>query len=209
MKTKDIFRSSAKYLRELSIVVVGIAITFGVSNWISSRNQQKDLQRYLEMVKMELQDNLVITQQQFEFYDQTGKLAKYLYFTGKQDNLQADSLDKYVDIMRDLKYMTYKTSAFEMLKSSGAMRLIKDKELLKSIWDCYSQLEYAKTVGDRELEIKNKEGRNAVMENGLSDIFKLWKPEYKRLFHYYATYTASESVFRTCGQQIEKTLLMF
>ncbi len=209
MKNKDTFKGIVKYLRELSVVVVGIAITFSVNNWISYKNEQKDLKRYLELVKMELEDNLGVVQQQFEFYDQTGKLAKYLFSSGKQENLQADSLDKYVEVMRDLKYMSYKTSAFEMLKSSGTMRLIKDKDFLKSILDSYSQMEYAKMMGDRELEMKNKEGRNAVMENGLDDIFKLWKPEYKRLFHYFAIYTGCEGNFRTCKQQIEKTLQMF
>ena len=33
-------------------------------------------------------------------------------------------------------------NAFEMIKISGIMRQINDKELLRSIWESYSQLEY-------------------------------------------------------------------
>ncbi len=210
MKTKDAFKSTGKYLRELSIVVVGIAITFSISNWISYRNEQKNLERYLEMVKMELEDNLKIVQDQFDFYDRTGTFAKYLYFSGKQENVQADSLAKYYDVMRDLKYMIYQTSAFEMLKSSGSMRLIKDKKQLKSIMDCYNLLERAKNRGEKEMNLKENVLHSIIEENGANEqVFDLRKPENKRLFNHFSIYTASEGNFRDGVEQIKKTLSMF
>ncbi len=207
---KDIAKRSGKYLRELSVVVVGIVITFGLNGWIGHRSEQKEAERYLQMVKTELEENLGIVQEQFVFYGETRDFAKYLLSAGDQKQLQADSVAKYESLMRTLKIMTYEASAFEALKSSGAMRLIKDEELLKSIIDCYTLLERAKSIGDSEMSRKETEMRDIVREYGVAEeIFELKKPEYKPLFHYFSSYSAPEGSFWDCAEQIEKTLALF
>ena len=46
-----------KYLRELSIIIIGVAITAGVGFWINNRNNKKDLESHLIAVKLELEYN--------------------------------------------------------------------------------------------------------------------------------------------------------
>ena len=60
-------KSITKYLRELSVVVAGIAITFIASNWISNRNAQKELANDLEAVRIELEDNLALIREKGAF----------------------------------------------------------------------------------------------------------------------------------------------
>ncbi len=209
MKTKDAFKNGTKYFRELSVVVVGIIITFGLSNWIGNRNEKKDVQRYLEAVKVELEDNLVIVKRQFEFYDQTGKLARYL-LSDEPEKLRADSLAKYEKIRGYIDYMTYKTSSFEMLKSSGAMRLVKNKELLKSMIDCYRLMEYTKNAADKYTDTKWNELTRAFVDNAVPKAdFDLREPKYRRLFNFFSIDIQGEGNFRDCEKQIEKTLSMF
>ncbi len=210
MKLKNTLKGFGKYFREVSVVIVGIAITFTLSDWIGSRNERKDLERYLGMVKIELEGNLEIVNDQFDFYDRTGKFAKYLLSVGKQENLQADSLAKYDDIMKNLKSLNYEASAFEMLKSSGTMRLIKDKQMLKSIITSYNLLKYTQGVGDRAMEIKQKELYGTIMENGISEAgYDIANPKYRRVFNYFSAYSAIEGNFRSCIDQLKKTLEMF
>lgn len=193
-------------------VIIGIAVTFMVSDWISSRSEKKDIQRHLDMVKMELEDNLPTVQKLSEFYEQTKGFSNYLITTGKQENLQADSLRKYEYVISYSPTMNYQSSAYEMLKSSGTMRLIRDKELLKSIIDSYSALEHAQKVGNGETERKSNKLFDVITANGLdsSDLFLLMqRAENKSLFNYFSIYTGVEGNFQSCEQQIQRTLKLF
>ncbi len=208
-KSKKGFKSIVKYLRELSIVVAGIAITFTLNDWISNKNEKKELQRYLEAVKLELEDNMKIVHDQFVFYDRTGKFAKYL-MSDKLENLQADSLVKYDHVRGYITYMIYKTSSFEMLKFSGTMRLIKNKELLKSIIDCYNLMELSKNTGDKYMNTKWDELYHTLISTGiLGSDYDIREPEFRRLFNFFAIDTNGEEPFKDSEQQIKKTLSMF
>lgn len=211
MNTKTTFKSTTKYLRELSVVVLGVAITFTLNDWVSARNEKKDVQRYLEAIQLELEDNLAIVQEQYKFYDRTGKFAQYL-LSNKLEKLSVDSLSKYSSVKGYITYMIYKSSAFEMLKSSGAMRLIKDKELLKSIIDCYKLMETAKSGGDKYMETKWNELYSTFTANGLpsnTDDYDIRELKYRRLFNFFSVHTHGENNFKACEQQIGKTLELF
>ncbi|GHU58734.1 hypothetical protein FACS189411_14630 [Bacteroidia bacterium] len=56
--TKDILKESGKYVRELSIVVIGIAISFSINNWISDKSEKKDMKLYLGAIEVELERNV-------------------------------------------------------------------------------------------------------------------------------------------------------
>jgi hypothetical protein len=58
IKTKTLIIKIGKYLRKLSIVVVGIAITLYVNNYLTTRTKKKDMALYLNAVKMELKTDL-------------------------------------------------------------------------------------------------------------------------------------------------------
>jgi hypothetical protein len=51
----------------------------------------------------------------------------------------------------------FATNAFEMLKISGFMRQIKDRELLQTIWGIYSVIESVKNNFDMYFQIKAEE----------------------------------------------------
>jgi predicted small secreted protein len=214
-KTFFLKRTSKNWLSSFSAnllgVIIGIAITFMVSGWISSRNEKKDIQRYLEMVKMELEDNLPIVQGLSIFYEQAQNFSNYLLTIGKQENLQADSLKKYENVIRNTPIINYQSGAYEILKSSGTMRLIRDKELLKSIIDSYSTLEYAQKAGNREMEIKSNKLFDVITVSGIDyNLLPLMqKPENKPIFNYFSIYTGVEGNFQRCEQQIKKTLELF
>ena len=153
-----------KYLRELSVVVVGIAITFGISNWISNRNSRKDFDEYLNAIRLELNMNIEEIDNEINVLDESVNYTRYLRSHNK-DSLNPDTIKKYEFTTNQIRVYRPKYNAFEMFKSSGSMRLITDKELLLSIWEAYSEIEfihidiqdyydYKKDILYREYELK-------------------------------------------------------
>ena len=195
-----------KYLRELSIVALGIAITFIVSDCIGKRNQQKDMKRHLNAVKLELEENLKIVQEKADFYELAANFSNYLLSTD-YESLNPDSLEKFNETIRYVFVMTYKTSAFEMLKISGAMRLIKNEEMLRSILESYTLLEEAKYNSDIYMNKKLTEIYEFFIENQfkVTDIFI---NENSRLYSFFALYMNVEDSFQNCAAQIKYTLKM-
>ncbi|MCC8173484.1 MAG: hypothetical protein LIO65_03580, partial [Odoribacter sp.] len=63
------------------------------SDWFSSRKEKKELERSLEAVKIELQENLEVIKNYAEFYEESELLSLYLNSTNKKD-LNLDSLQR-------------------------------------------------------------------------------------------------------------------
>jgi len=68
----------------------------------------------------------------------------------------------------------FPTNAFEMFKFSGAMRQIKNKKLLQSIWGTYAQIEMSKLNLDRLYQQKREEWTRStqilIIEKGKIDV---------------------------------------
>ena len=140
MKTKLSMQTIGKYLRELSVVVVGIAITFGISNWISNRNSGKDLEQYMNTIKLELKMNIEAFEEEINVLDESVNYTRYLQ-SHDRESLNSDTIQEYEHTISQIRDCRPKYNAFEMFKSSGSMRLINNKELLLSIWEAYSEIE--------------------------------------------------------------------
>ena len=156
MKAPFSMKPIVKWLRELSIVVTGIALTFGVTYLVGKRNDNENMKQYLTAIKMELEQNA----DEFDFHarmlNKSVRYANYLR-ANNYTSLNKDSLDYYA-ITRfgsgdedGYGYMlldypiSSMTNAFEMFKSSGSMRQMKNKELLRIIWQTYTEIEVTKS----------------------------------------------------------------
>ncbi|MDR2146642.1 MAG: hypothetical protein LBE91_09320 [Tannerella sp.] len=155
---KTSFEKFGKYLREVSVVVIGVAITLSVSYWLTGRNDKRDTALYLSAIKLELEENKKIFDHTNQSVIQPGlKYANYLK-THDKKSLNLDSLKLYYpQTAYEASPITFKTNAFDMFKTSGNMRLVSDKELLLSIWDTYSLLVEIKGVFDYFSDIKLEE----------------------------------------------------
>jgi len=200
----------SKYLRELSVVVIGVAITFIGSNWISNRQEEKKLQSHLEAVKTELEDNLVEMRKGEIYYERLARLTHYLG-SDQPENLSQEKIDQlniYEDYFVVSKFLTMpvKTSAFEMMKASGTMSRIKNPDLSQAILDSYTSLGTTKYESDNYMSVKITEMRNSIMDN--EEIFygDILNPKFRRIFYFFAAYLDMQNLFKESGEQIEKTL---
>lgn len=197
-------RDFLKYLRELSVVVIGVAVTLAATSWIGSIGERQDLRLYLDAVKLELEDNLKQLERAEAYMEQSYRLGDYLQ-SDKPENLSIDSLAQFQYVVGSYYFFSYKTAAFDMFKVSGAMRLIKDKELLLNIWNSYSELENHKV--DQELYVKTKMNiqESIFLHEDMEqpkDIFV--NPKYRPMLTFYKGWKLTE--LEGCIAQVRKTI---
>jgi len=125
-----------RWLRELSVVMTGIALTFGVSFWVNVKNNNEDMKQYLSAIKMELEYNAEEFDLHARLLNKPVRYANYLrdnnYTSLDKDSLNYYAISKFDDGDDDygIGYMLLEfpissmTNAFEMFKASGTMRQI-------------------------------------------------------------------------------------
>ena len=139
-KSKTSMEKIGKYLRELSVVAVGIAITLGINAWINHRNSRKDLEQYLNTIKLELKTNIEQIEDEINELDDPVSYSHYLLSHNKE-SLDPDTIQKYYPAIYTIRAYKAKYNAFEMFKSSGSMRLMRNKESVLSIWEAYDVID--------------------------------------------------------------------
>lgn len=192
------------------MVVIGVAVTFIGSNWISNRQEEAKLREHLDAVKIELEDNLEEIRNRQLYYERLARLIHYLESDEPQNLSQdkIDSLNNYPDMYLIGGFFTVasKTSAFEMLKSSGAMNRIKDPKVSQAILDCYTSIETAKQQSDYYMTAKMNELRSEIMNTQQLFFGNILHPDFRRLFYFFAAYVDFENLFRNSARQVEETL---
>ena len=162
-KSKFSIEKTGKFLREISVVVIGVAITLSVSYWITNRTEKKDMALYLNAIKLEMEENIKYLDWEADYLEDWENYAIFLQSHDKK-SLNPDSIRYSGGGLGAVHNMIFQTSAFEMFKTSGAMRLINDKELLQSIWAAYLHLEFCKLRVNEYFELKREA---CVKENQL------------------------------------------
>jgi hypothetical protein len=159
-----------KFLREIAVVVIGVAITLSASYWVSNRNAGRDTYLYLSAIKLELEENI----SSFEEYKKNILQSSINYSnylrSHEKKSLNLDSLLFYRNATAfNNTPMTIKANALDMFKTSGNMRLIKDKKLLLSLWESYAKLDELKQ-GFEEIQVmKMDEIKKYFYLNSLPD----------------------------------------
>lgn len=163
-------KSIRQYLREVSIVVIGIAITLGLNGWLNYTNSKKEHKQYLNTLKLELKTNVEIIENEIGLLEASANYSQYL-LSHDRKSLDPDTIQKYQYAITQLREVKLKYNAFEMFKSSGNMRLISKKDILLAIWDVYDQIDdfgdefhaYYKHKRDMlNQETRSKPGENAI-----------------------------------------------
>jgi hypothetical protein len=166
---KESIKNSGKYLREVSVVVIGVAITLSIGIWINNRSIKNDVALSLNAIKIELEKNA----DAFEWCaNRLHKSTRYAYYVQSHDekSISRDSIEYYAMSSNDgIGWGEINTppifinNAFEMLKTSGIMRYITDRELLETIWDAYRYMEYSQDFLDNAYKMKMEFRINELM----------------------------------------------
>ena len=152
-KSKEPIKKVVNFLREIAIIVIGVAITLSASYFITKSNEKRDMHLYLNAIKMELEENLKVLDENAVKFQQHVKYADYLQSNDKEA-INRDSVSHYSNIYYNYLPYTFNSNAFEMFKTSSVMHLLSDKDLLLSIWEVYSELSEVKKILDLYMDIR-------------------------------------------------------
>jgi hypothetical protein len=202
MNHKLKIKNLGKYVREVSVVVFGVAITLSVTIWISQKSEKRDVDLYLNTIKMELEENIIAIDKSIEYLRPAAKYEAYLRLHDKK-SLNEDTLGYYASFFYEITTFRLKTNAFEMVKGSGIMRLLDDKELLLSTWDVYSDIvsvnEHLKWYSDKKWEYMEKD--LLFVERGTLSLSKL--PNVAPMYNFY-NWGLSSGTLEGCKDLLKK-----
>ncbi len=144
-------------LRQTSIVVIGILITFTGSDLISRCSDKRDIQATMLLIEDELKANREKYVNLLSEFDKDERLSALLV---KHDmnyrEIPLDSLKQYLYVVGRTRKFDYSRNALEILSNSMQMQNISDKEFLLSLNDVYETLERCKVSVNGYYDMKEK-----------------------------------------------------
>lgn len=127
------------YLLQLSVVVIGVMITFIGSGLVSRWQKAREVRTVMQLVYEELKTDREL----LEFicgelaYDRQGMLHLREHDMDYR-RVPVDTLRKYQTLLGRLRDFSPRSDALEVLRSSGSISSVGDKALLFDILECYS-----------------------------------------------------------------------
>lgn len=137
-----------EYLKEISVVVISIAITFYGDSLIEKYNNKQEDKEMMEMVRQELESNLAELSDMTEHYQLDNEFGTRLSaHLVRHESIPADSLDKYFNRHRTFAYWFLKKNAFDIMRVSGTVQRA-DKGLLMLLFESYEQLGVVSSIDE-------------------------------------------------------------
>lgn len=128
------------YALQLSVVIIGIVVTFAGSGLISRWASQRQVRTVMQLVVSELEQNREMLRDVYSNldYDRRGMLMFMEY--DELEDIPADSLAHYSLLLSYLPSYRPQQEALEVLKSSDIVSAVGDKQFLADIFGCYNRL---------------------------------------------------------------------
>jgi len=198
------------YLRELSIVIIGVAITLYAGNVITGIKEKKDIKLLLSAIYSEMEENFSEIKEVNKYNEMNSRLRYYLLESVEDPEPSTnDSIRKYENVAWTTITFTYKRDAYDMFVNSGAMKHLNDRELLLDITESYSTLEYLKIANERRMNSKMlilQDMYKLPKKDIYSEELDILSSAMNQLFNYHALYQGSEEITDKALEKIEKTL---
>lgn len=145
------------YILQLSVVVLGIIITFAGSSVISGYIESKQVANTMQLIKSELKLNRERVEDIHKHLNFERRACNYiLQYRNNLENASEDSLLMYANIPFQVDLFIYVTDALEMLKMSSLSQRIQDKELILQIVKAYNELKRMQEVVNWFYGLKSK-----------------------------------------------------
>jgi len=145
------------YVRQISIVVIGVLITFMGSDWVTRNSEKKDIRATMLLIKEELKSNREKYEDIVaEFQEDECLSALLAEHDLKIRIIPEDSLRQFALLMGHIRSFTYTQNALDILKSSMLMQKISDKELLLQLTEIYEVLDGFKATMNGYYDMKDQ-----------------------------------------------------
>ena len=194
-KSKNALLKTGKYLREISVIVLGVAITLSVSQWLNNRGQKQDIAIYLSMIKTELETSIRnLEEAKTENFMLQIQYVNYL-LSHDVNSRSADSIASYQNAWGNANMFVTSSNVFELFKNSGVMHLIDDKELLLSLWNVDFRLRAVDVMFNLYFQEKWNELRQELPSIRAGRDVRIYPPLYD--FYINTPFSLPHAVIRT------------
>jgi len=198
------------YIRELSVVIIGVAVTLYAGNIINNIQEKKDLDLQLTAIYTELEENSRRLDAIIKYHNQHELLRNYLFtVVWEPSKYNEDTIVKYDNVLSTTATFSYKKGAFDMFVNSGAMKLLSDRKQLLEITECYAMLEEFKHENDAFFELKIqmlgetfKLDREQIFYEG----YDLRDPQWNSKFNFHLLNNGMEELAIKVREELEKAL---
>lgn len=130
------------YFRQLSIVILGIVITFMAGDAINKYTKSKEIKKSMQLVRDELELNR----------ENVGKIADWIKLNQRVgwmilqadknlEQIPVDTLQKYINLPFQTEDFLYTDHALELLKTSSLFQQVRNKEHALQLIKAYAELE--------------------------------------------------------------------
>jgi len=145
------------YVRQISIVVIGVLITFMGSDLVTQNSEKKDIRATMSLIRDELKGN----REKFDYivseFREDEQLSTLLVEHDlKLRTIPEDSLKQFIFLMGHIRSFSQTRNALDILKSSMLMQKISDKELLLQLTGIYEVLDGFKETINGYYDIKDR-----------------------------------------------------
>ncbi|MDR0660766.1 MAG: hypothetical protein LBG19_08195 [Prevotellaceae bacterium] len=164
-----------KYIRALSIVIVGVLITLSITSYISRKAKEKEVKELMTLIKIELQENLESIERVQQKYETEQRV--FALIRQQIDNLEkipADTLKQHRNILGGIHRVLSEKDSYEVFKSSLLMPYVKDKNFLRRLAKTYREIETISDQLERYTTMKAN-GANEMVENMTEKDLQLWE----------------------------------
>lgn len=130
------------YIRQTSIVVIGVLVTFTGSGLVTNCSERKDIKSTMLLIRDELKSN----RQKYEYivseFSEDEQLSDLLMRHDMNiHTIPEDSLKLFATTLGHIRGFAYTRNALNILQNSMLMQKIPDKEFLLSLVEVYEKLE--------------------------------------------------------------------
>ena len=137
-------------------VIVGIALTFGISNYVQYCSEQKELREMMSLIKRELNDNKTWIEQTAGFYREDVHSYMMVLEAGNWDKIPQDTIGKIIDHLKT-NYLSYTSSnIWNIFQNSGMVHKLHNAELVSYISEAYYWIEHLNNDRNEYLKLKTK-----------------------------------------------------
>lgn len=149
-----------EYGIQLSVVILGVMVTFIGSGLIDRWRQARQVRATMQLIVGELAyDRMQVESvcERLRFDLQGSHLFER--YAKDVDRMPADSLARYLPLLGAMRAPAFRTDALEVLKTSGVIQSVSDKSFLMELLGCYGELtsfeERVDLYNRRKLEAMN------------------------------------------------------
>lgn len=210
------------YIRQLSIVILGIIVTFAASNAITDYSESQEIKSALRLVRDELVLNREAVKRISARIELEQNVFRYiLKFKDHIEEAPEDTLRTYQFMPFQTRRVIYAKDAGELLKTSSLFQKIEPKSLALQIIKAYNDLEivslnvsgFYATKDDHITRLLNNKEFDFYSDEYKSSVYGYWKKllssrEGWNICNFVVNNFSSSTPFQEIEVNLERTIEM-